>query len=288
MNLQNFIYQLYSIADDTVELASRYSFTSIFQNPVNWRLSFNSNFYNTIYQLTRVFRVIAIQLVVLFFLIGFCSTAMDLKEQLTMENILKLFIKIGITQYFVMQSSAIMFDIYSFIISIINRIGLPDLKYITTDGLYVSNKIYEMSDIGRVVFLFIAFFYLVICAGVGMMIVYIAFMRMIKIGLAEIYSPLAFSTIASNSRHLSEILPTFLKYMFGLLIEGISLGVCFKLLNITHSAYALINITSIMPENAPFMYATAFVVQRAIHLIIFVMFMKVSIEVPKKALGLER
>ena len=212
-NVRDQIYWLFMSGEDLFGAGLNYLHDTVTRNPGYWRLDFSIEFYRATASVTSIIRMIALQLVVVFFLIGFCSTAMDLREQLNFENILKLFIKIGITQYFVIQCTNLTWELYSLVIGIINSISVP---LVAPGVAEISTAVYDMTDTSAMVFLFVAVFYLIICLGTTVMLMYMALSRMFKISFAEIYGPLAFSTIASGNRHISDILPTYIKYIMSL------------------------------------------------------------------------
>ena len=68
-----------------------------------------------------VFVAVGSSLVVLFFVIGFCSESIDVKDEMRFESILRMLIRLGLAEWFVANNVTIM---KAFFTSIGNLVGL--------------------------------------------------------------------------------------------------------------------------------------------------------------------
>ena len=68
-----------------------------------------------------IFVAVGSSLVVLFFVIGFCSESVDVREEMRFEVILRLLIRLGLAEWFVANNVTIMKSIFT---SVGNLVGL--------------------------------------------------------------------------------------------------------------------------------------------------------------------
>ena len=71
-------------------------------NPLDWAKA--NNIWSTIQSLNQSLITVAVQLAVIFFLIGFVERSINIKEQVSLLDILMLFVRIAVTEYFIVHS----------------------------------------------------------------------------------------------------------------------------------------------------------------------------------------
>lgn len=253
-------------------------------NPKDWAVA--NNIWNTIQSLNKSLITVAVQLAVIFFLIGFVERSINIKEQVSLLDILMLFVRIAITEYFIVHALDIISYLFEFTT---NLTGLTNVtgRYLNHSGL--SNHIFDMSSISNIVFLFPTILYLIIVPACGAMIVIQAVKRLFKVYLAVPYGVLAFSTISSGSRHVSEATPGFVKYMLSVLLEGFSLALALQIglsLFITESG-GFISFNSINVDNH-LLPATLKIICNIINVVMLTVVCHMSEGVAARALRLDR
>ena len=65
-----------------------------------------------------VFVAVGSSLVVLFFVIGFCSESIDVKDEMRFESILRMLIRLGLAEWFVANNVTIMKAFFTSIVSV--------------------------------------------------------------------------------------------------------------------------------------------------------------------------
>ena len=88
------------------------------QSPVEFK---NGGPWGIISGIEPVFVAVGSSLVVLFFVIGFCSESVDVREEMRFEVILRLLIRLGLAEWFVANNVTIMKSIFT---SVGNLVGL--------------------------------------------------------------------------------------------------------------------------------------------------------------------
>lgn len=171
-----------------------------------------------------VFLPVALNLVVIFFLIGFCATSVDAKQELRFELIFKLFFKLAITEALVYCSLDIAKNLLEFgsrFTSAVMNVNLARSPMPFGIGNAVSN----MAPTSRIFFVFITLIGLVVSAVCGGILVVKAFLRLMKLVLIIPFGTLALSTVAGGgSQTLSNVLPSFYKYFISTIMESVSMA----------------------------------------------------------------
>ena len=72
-----------------------------------------------------VFVAVGSSLVVLFFVIGFCSESIDVKDEMRFESIFRMLIRLGLAEWFVANNVTIMKAFFTSIGNLVQRRSLP-------------------------------------------------------------------------------------------------------------------------------------------------------------------
>lgn len=80
------------------------------QSPVQFK---NGGPWGVIAGIEPIFVAVGSSLVVLFFVIGFCSESVDVREEMRFEVILRLLIRLGLAEWFVANNVTIMKSIFT-------------------------------------------------------------------------------------------------------------------------------------------------------------------------------
>lgn len=282
--------QLWEIEQDLVDVVSDVFYELIDKavnllttNPKDWAVA--NGIWNTIESINNSLITIAVQLAVIFFLIGFVERSINIKEQVSLIDILMLFIRIGITEYFIVHSLDIISYLFEFTTSLTGLTNVTS-KYIDQTGM--ATHIYDMSSTSNIVFLFPTILYLIIVPACGAMIVIQAMERFFKVYLSVPYGVLAFSTVSSGSRHVSETTPGYVKYMLSALLEGFSLALALQIgLRLFLFGDGFISFDSISVSNH-LLPATLKIIRNIINVVMLTVVCHMSEGVAARALRLDR
>lgn len=253
-------------------------------NPKSWAV--DNGIWNTIETLNNAVISVSCQLVVLFFLIGFVESSTDMKEELNLEKIFKLYIRIGITQFFVVNSLAIVNYMFEMVTGLVRLVSYQNYE-LTTSG--IGEHIYNMHDLSRVVFLFPTLLFTMLVPACAAIILVMALMRLFRIYIAIPYGSLAFSTIASGSRHFEHIMPGFVKYMLSVLLEAFSLSIALSIgFGLLFSGgHGFVDLTGVV-TSGHLVPATLSLLGSMINAVFLVVLCKMSQDVAGRALWLDR
>lgn len=253
------------------------------ENPKVWAVQ--NDIWGTIEGINNSVITIACQLAVIFFLIGFIEQSINLKENISLMTTFGMFIRIGITQTCILHSLDIIYWLFNFTTQLV---GLTNVRNFYINQIGLVDHIYDMSALSNIVFLFPTIIYLVVVPACGAMIVIMALKRLFKIYLAVPYGSLAFSTIASSSREISQTMPGFIKYMLSILLEAFSLSVALQIgMRLMLGKTGFINFSDLNVSNH-LLPATLQVAQNIINVILLTVICHMSESVSTKALRLDR
>lgn len=178
---------------------------------------------------------LAIPLVTVFFLISFCKDSVDPHQDIRLENILRMFIKLSIASFFVSQSLTIvcwMFDIVHFFTENIDGapvIASADSVAIALRNAYNANAAAGNWEIGPLFLILIgSFMFLIVSVCVAIMILYHALTRMFKIVALIPLGTLASSTLAGD-RQIAQSASSFYKYALNCVLEAGVMMLCIVL-----------------------------------------------------------
>ena len=157
-----------------------------------------------------VFVAVGSSLVVLFFVIGFCSESIDVKDEMRFESILRMLIRLGLAEWFVANNVTIM---KAFFTSIGNLVGLISAG--TTTQLAIdSTQADIIKGLGfgeSLVMLILTALLAIIIIICGFFIIYTVYFRFLKILIIVPLGAIACSTMAGN-RMVSHTMATYCKY----------------------------------------------------------------------------
>ena len=272
---------LLTVADRIFNYIYNLSVSLFTTNPRDWAESLG--IWSVINQIYENIIPIGCSLVVVIFLIGFCSNTIDVKEELNFEKAIRLLIRLGITEWFVVNSLTITGYLFSMVSGLIGLVNNTTTTPAITSP--VSTYLYEMSNTSRVVLLFVVIFYLVILPVSAAAIMVMALIRLFKVMLIIPYGPIAYSTIAGGIQAISGTLPSYIKYLLGTLLEAFSVMVALKIGQVMILNKSLFDLTSI-PSSDYLMPCVLELCQTMISAVLLTILVKIAKDVATKALGL--
>lgn len=194
-------------------------------NPVDWE---NGAGWKVITDIYPIFVSVASSLVVIFFLIGFCSEAMQNQRKITFEAVLGLFIRVCVAGGLVASSLDIVKGVFGTVTNLAKVVSADvslEVSYKTAFEKYVNAFQCEdwtqlFQNIFGVLFALVGLIVFVVC---GVTIVYTAYMRLFKCLVAVPYAALAFSTVAGNSSVMGHTMQGFIRYLLTVSLEVVTM-----------------------------------------------------------------
>lgn len=176
-----------------------------------------------------VFVAVGSSLVVLFFVIGFCSESIDIREEMRFEVILRILIRLGLAEYMVANNVTIM---KAFFTSVGNLVGL------LTEGDRTTLKIAEeQADIIKnlgfgesLIMLILAALLSIIVLICGFFLIYTVYFRFLKLMVIVPIGSIAFSTMSGN-RMVAHTAVTYAKYFLSVTFEAVTMALAIIVCN---------------------------------------------------------
>lgn len=280
------VYELLSFALSIYNKLAQMAAGLLGQDPA----SFSSSGWSLVNSVNTVFLCIGAVLVVIFFLMGFCAESVDIRQDFRIENILRMFIKLSLAEFFVVNSMTIVRTLFALSTGIIGRLAghtltvscsvPPEVAAIANDP--TGNGLSGWGGVGLMLLNFLtAFIFLLIVSGCGMMILYEAYQRFFKIMLLVPYGTLANSTIAGNHM-LNRSAEAFWKYALGTVLEAVTMYMAMALSAAMMSSGTL----GLTDGTSGAMYITAWILESSFMCMLTLGLVKGSEMVTQKALGL--
>lgn len=168
-------------------------------------------------------------LVVLFFVIGFCSESIDIREEIRFEVILRMFIRVAISQWMVSYNVTIMKALFTSCGNLIGLLGANQTVELTIDSAQ-AEIIEELGFGTSIVFLILAVFLSLIVIICGFFMLYNVYFRFLKIMVIVPFGAIASSTLAGN-RGISNTFVSYMKYFISVVFEAVTMALAILLCN---------------------------------------------------------
>ena len=173
------------------------------QSPVSFK---NGGPWAVVANLEPIFVAVGSSLVVLFFVIGFCSESIDVKEEVRFETILRMLMRIGIAEWLVANNVTL---------------KIPDEQQTIIKDLGFGESLLMMilAVINALVIIF--------C---GFILIYTVYFRFLKILVVVPFGALAFSTVSGN-RMVSHSAVSYAKYFLSIVLEAVTMALAIIVCN---------------------------------------------------------
>ena len=176
-----------------------------------------------------IFVAVGSSLVVLFFVIGFCSESIDIREEMRFEVILRILIRLGIAEYLVVNNVTIM---KAFFTSIGNLVGL--LSEGNRTKLTIAEEQAEIiKNLGfgeSLIMLILAALLSLIVIICGFFLLYTVYFRFLKLLIIVPIGSIAFSTMGGN-RMVAHTAVTYSKYFLSVAFEAVTMALAIIVCN---------------------------------------------------------
>ena len=169
-----------------------------------------------------IFVAVGSSLVVLFFVIGFCSESVDVKDEMRFESILRMFIRLGLAEWFVANNVTIMKAFFTSIGNLVNLMSAGTTVTLSIDSTQ-ADVIKNLGFGESLVMLILAALLSIIVIICGFFIIYTVYFRFLKILIIVPLGAIAFSTMGGN-RMVSHTAVTYCKYFLSVVMEAVTMA----------------------------------------------------------------
>ena len=206
-------------------------FALLGQSPVSFK---SGGPWGVIQNLEPIFVGVGSSLVVLFFVIGFCSESVDVKEDMRFEVILRMLMRIGIAEWLVANNVTIMKAFFTSAGNLVKLVGAGEMAELTID----SGQAEIIKNLGfgsSLVMLILASILSIVIIVCGFFLIYTVYFRFLKILILVPFGAIAFSTVSGN-RMVSHTAVSYVKYFLSIVFEAVTMALAIVVCNALISA----------------------------------------------------
>lgn len=206
-------------------------FSMLGQSPVNFK---GGGPWQGIESIEPIFVGVGSSLVVLFFVIGFCSESVDVREEMRFEVILRMLIRLGIAEWLVANNVTIMKAFFSTIGNLVNALSAGQYTTLTIDSTQ-ADVIKGLGFGESLIMLILAALLSVIVIICGFFMIYTVYFRFLKLMIIVPIGAIAFSTLAGN-RNVAHTASTYAKHFLSVVFEAVTMALAIMICNAFISA----------------------------------------------------
>ena len=176
-----------------------------------------------------IFVGVGSSLVVLFFVIGFCSESVDVREEMRFEVILRMLIRLGLAEWFVANNVTIMKAFFSTVGNLVNALSEGQYKTLTIE----STQAEVIKNLGfgeSLIMLILAALLSIIIIICGFFMIYTVYFRFLKLMIIVPIGAIAFSTMAGN-RNVAHTASAYAKHFLSVAFEAVTMALAIILCN---------------------------------------------------------
>ena len=176
-----------------------------------------------------IFVGVGSSLVVLFFVIGFCSESVDVREEMRFEVILRMLIRLGLAEWFVANNVTIMKAFFSTVGNLVNALSEGQYKTLTIE----STQAEVIKNLGfgeSLIMLILAALLSIIIIICGFFMIYTVYFRFLKLMVIVPIGAIAFSTMAGN-RNVAHTASAYAKHFLSVAFEAVTMALAIILCN---------------------------------------------------------
>lgn len=194
----------------------------------------------------QAFIAVGASLFPLFFLFHFCSSSVNVREELSLENIIKMFIKIAFGEALVVNCFSLLNVIFSIVgnfVTLLAGKGATDIsKVIDTGSNAMAKNIDGLSTFECLFVYLLAIIYFLASAIISLLLLFAIYLRLFKLIVLTPFSALAFSTYV-GSEGFSSISRSYIKYFVSVALEALFMMVVLMVCNKILSSASIVNLT---------------------------------------------
>ena len=176
-----------------------------------------------------IFVGVGSSLVVLFFVIGFCSESVDVREEMRFEVILRMLIRLGLAEWFVANNVTIMKAFFSTVGNLVNALSEGQYKTLTIESTQ-AEVIRNLGFGESLIMLILAALLSIIIIICGFFMIYTVYFRFLKLMIIVPIGAIAFSTMAGN-RNVAHTASAYAKLFLSVAFEAVTMALAIILCN---------------------------------------------------------
>ena len=201
-------------------------FSMLGQSPVGFK---GGSPWAMIESVQPVFVAVGSSLVVLFFVIGFCSESVDIREEMRFEAILRMLIRLILAEWLVANNVTIMKAFFTSAGNLVNL--LSPGSYTTLSINSAQADIIKGLGFGEsLIMLILAAVLSLIVIICGFFMIYTVYFRFLKILVMVPIGSIAFATLAGN-RNVANTAGAYAKYFLSVVFEAVTMALAIMLCN---------------------------------------------------------
>ena len=206
-------------------------FTLLGQSPVSFK---GGGPWALVEGVEPVFVAVGSSLVVLFFVIGFCSESVDVREEMRFEVILRMLIRLGISEWLVANNLPIMKAFFSAAGNLVNALSAGDYAMLAIDSAQA--EVIKGLGFGEgLIMLILAALLSVIVIICGFFMIYTVYFRFLRIMVIAPVGSIAFATLSGN-RNVANTAGAYAKYFLSVVFEAVTMALAIMVCNAFISA----------------------------------------------------
>ncbi len=201
-------------------------FSLLGESPVHFK---GGGPWQVVERIEPIFVGVGCSMVVLFFVIGFCSESVDVREEMRFEVILRMLIRLVLAEWFVANNVTIMKASFSTIGNLVNALSAGQHTELAIDGGQ-ADIIQNLGFGEGLIMLILASLLSVIIIICGFFMIYTVYFRFLKLLILVPVGAIAFSTMAGN-RNVSHTAVTYAKYFLSVVFEAVTMALAIMICN---------------------------------------------------------
>lgn len=201
-------------------------FAMLGQSPVSFK---GGGPWQVVESMETIFVAVGSALVVLFFVIGFCSESVDIREEMRFEVILRMLMRLGIAEWLVANNLTIMKAFFTSIGNLVNLLSEGTYTTLAIDSTQA--EVIQGLGFGEsLIMLILTALLSVIIIICGFFLIYTVYFRFLKLMVIAPVGAIAFSTVAGN-RNVANTASTYAKYFLSALFEAVTMALAIVISN---------------------------------------------------------
>lgn len=185
--------------------------------------------WNAIMSVQPIFVAVGSSLVVIFFVIGFCSESVDVREEMRFEVILRMLIRLAISEWFVINSITIMKAIFTSIGNWVKTLSFNSSANLSINS--IEAEVIKNLGFGEgLLMLILASLLAIIIIICGFFLIYTVYFRFLRLLVIVPMGAVAFSTMSGN-RTVSHTMVTYCRYFLAVCFEAVTMALAIIVCN---------------------------------------------------------
>ena len=221
-HILNLIETVIAFWNDKVDLV----FGLLSTSPVDFK---DGGPWKTVSGIEPIFVAVGSSLVVLFFIIGFCSESVDVREEMRFEVILRMLMRLAVAEWLVTNNVSIMKSFFSSaaaLVKLLSNDAVTEMTISEEQAETIKGLGFGESLIMLILTVIIALV-IIVC---GFMLLYTVYFRFLKLLVIVPLGALAMSTVGGN-RNVAHTAVTYMKYFLSVVLECVTMALAIIVCN---------------------------------------------------------